>query len=285
MTRDRLPAFVIIGAVKAATTWTAHQLRQHPALWLPDAEPHYFSSEYHRGPDWYRDLFAPAPAGRMVGEKSADYLAHPDAAARLAATLPAARLILQLRNPVERAYSDYCMLFRRGTVRADLRQAITDPGPAETRFLQGGLYATHLRRWLRHFRRPQLRIILHEDIRTRPERVVQEICQHIHVDTHIVPAAIAERHNDGAKPMLPLAMRRALRPARPLLDPLRDNRWFAGLRSAMARPVQYPPLTPELRTLLQQHYHDDIREAEDLLQRDLGAWRSIDARQPAHAHG
>lgn len=284
MTADRLPGFVVIGAVKAATTWTAHQLRQHPALWLPDAEPHYFSTEHHRGPDWYRGLFADAPAGRMVGEKSADYLAHPDAAARLAETLPDAPLILQLRDPVERAYSDYRMLFRRGTVGGDLRRALTHPGPAETRFLEGGLYAAHIRRWLRHFPRSQLRIILYEDIHARPERVVQEICEHIRVDTHIVPASLIERHNDGAKPMLPLAMRRMLRPARPLLDPLRGNPWLAGLRSAMAGPVRYPPLTPELRSMLQAYYRDDILAVEDMLQRDLGAWRGEDTRPPLRAH-
>ncbi len=99
MADPTLPRFMVVGAVKAATTWIGHQLRNHPALWLPKAEPHFFSSEYHRGLDWYRLLFTDAPAGRIIGEKSADYLAHPDAAARIAATLPGVPLIIQLAIP------------------------------------------------------------------------------------------------------------------------------------------------------------------------------------------
>ena len=90
MTRpaDRLPEFAIIGAVKGATTWVAHQLRSQPGIFLPQQEPHYFSTAFDRGIDWYANLFREAPAGARIGEKSADYLAHPWAAARLAALLP-----------------------------------------------------------------------------------------------------------------------------------------------------------------------------------------------------
>src|SRR3546814_7752310 len=81
-------------------------------LFMPGPEPHYFSTEFHRGPDWYEDFFAAAAADQVVGEKSADYLAHPEAARRIAQRLPEARLVVQLRNPIDRAYSDYCMFFR-----------------------------------------------------------------------------------------------------------------------------------------------------------------------------
>ena len=60
MSGDRLPEFIVIGAVKAATTWIAHHLRQNPAIYMPGPEPHFFSSEYDRGSDWYRSLFAEA---------------------------------------------------------------------------------------------------------------------------------------------------------------------------------------------------------------------------------
>src|SRR3546814_15149110 len=67
-------------AVKSATTWVLEQLQANPAIYMPDPEPHYFSSEYHRGEDYYRGFFASeGAAGRLRGEKSADYLAHPKA--------------------------------------------------------------------------------------------------------------------------------------------------------------------------------------------------------------
>lgn len=272
MTQDRMPAFMIVGAVKAATTWVAYQLRCNPALWLPKAEPHFFSTEFHRGLDWYRALFAEAPADRMVGEKSADYLAHPDAAERIAATLPGIPLVVQLRNPIDRAYSDYCMLYRRGLVNGDPRHYLDASRTTEARFLEGGRYAYHLRRLLRHVPETQLKVILYEDIREEPERVITEVCNHIGVDVHIAPEAVSDRSNDSQAPMLPLTMRRMLRSARPLLDPLRTNSVFSRARAAIARPVRYPPLTAELRAMLAHYYREDVAHLESMLGRDMSVW-------------
>ncbi|WP_157218498.1 sulfotransferase family protein [Flavisphingomonas formosensis] len=275
-----LPSFLIIGAVKAATTWISHQLRAHPALWLPDSEPHFFSTDYYRGLDWYRSLFAAAPAGRIVGEKSADYLAHPEAAQRIAAHLPGVPLIIQLRDPVERAYSDYCMLYRRGTVGGDPRRYLDAAQTSFPRFLEGGRYAKHLRRLLDHVPANTVKIILYEDIHRDPDRMIEEVCHHIGVDSHIAEEAVSERRNDSTAPMLPLPLRRLLRPARPLLDPLRTNSWLAGMRAAMARPVRYPPLTEELKSMLREYYRADIIALQGLMDRDLSGWLQ-DERVPA----
>ncbi|WP_019833178.1 sulfotransferase family protein [Sphingomonas sp. PR090111-T3T-6A] len=272
MAEGRLPSFMVIGAVKAATTWIGHQLRHHPMLWLPDAEPHFFSSEYARGVDWYRSLFAGAPADRIVGEKSADYLAHPEAAGRISALLPGIPLIVQLRDPVERAYSDYCMLYRRGQVGGDPRHYLDGRVAAGGRFLEGGRYAHHIRRLYEHIPGQQLQIILYDDIRREPEAVIARVCEHIGVPVHIAPEAVDDRRNDSRAPTLPLPLRRILRPARPLLDPMRSNPWLARVWTSLARPVRYPPLTEELRAMLRDYYRDDIRDLATLLKRDLSGW-------------
>lgn len=272
MTAGRLPAFMVIGAVKAATTWIGHQLRHHPMLWLPTAEPHFFSSEYERGVDWYRSLFDEAPAGRILGEKSADYLAHPDAAARIAKLLPDVPLIVQLRDPVERAYSDYCMLFRRGQVGGDPRRYLDSRVAAGTRFLEGGRYAHHIRRLYKHIDPARLQIILYEDIRREPEAVIARVCEHLGVPIHIAPEAVSGRRNDSQAPTLPLPLRRILRPARPLLDPVRSNPWLSRVWKSFARPVRYPLLTEELRAMLRDYYRADIRDLETIVERDMSAW-------------
>lgn len=268
-----LPRFLVIGAVKAATTWIGHQLRHHPALWLPKAEPHFFSTDYHRGLDWYRSLFAGAPAGRIIGEKSADYLAHPEAAARIAKALPGVPLIVQLRDPVERAYSDYCMLYRRGQVSGDPRRYLDyRRAAAGNRFLEGGRYAHHIRRLLDHVPAERLKIILYDDIRRTPEAIVADVCRHIGVEPHVAPDAVSARSNDSRAPMLPLPIRRVLRPMRPLLDPMRSNPWLARLRSSIARPVRYPPLTEDIRAILHDYYRDDILHLGTILGRDMTTW-------------
>ena len=140
--------FIIIGAAKCATTWLQTQLQSDTAVYMPDPELHYFSREYTRGQDWYLSQFTEEGIGRTVGEKSNSYLDVPEAAVRLHRDLPQVKLIAQLRNPVERAYSDYCMLFRRGEVGADI-EAHLDPSLAEdNRFLIGGHYASQLQPYI-----------------------------------------------------------------------------------------------------------------------------------------
>jgi len=264
---------MIIGAAKAATTWLSFQLRQHPSLFLPAAEPHYFSTEFGRGLDWYLDRFQDAGPDRRIGEKSADYLAHPEAPGRIAGLLPKVRLIVQLRNPIERAYSDFCMLYRRGTVGGDPRPYFNRATTPQPRFLDDGLYRQHLDRFLAHFAAEQIKVILYEDIRERPLDVISDVCRYIDVEApEALAASITTRKNDSEAPLLPLNLRLALRPLKPLAAPLRGTRWFEAIRAPLARPVAYPEMKPDLRERLRDFYADDVAQLGQLLGRDLSPW-------------
>jgi hypothetical protein len=273
MTQRRLPQFLFIGAVKAATTWIAHQLRGRSDVFLPGPEPHYFTRAYDRGEDWYASLFADARAGQHVGEKSADYLADPEAPRRAAALLPNARLVAQLRDPVERAYSDYCMLYRRGQVGGDVARYL-DRGTTAPRFLNDGLYARHIARWLDHFPADRLKIVLYDEIRAEPERVVAEISSFLGLAPAIEPERVRQRMNDSEAPVVPLALRRLPQPLKNLVAPLRANAAFKAARNLIARPVQYPPLTSELRLRLSDYYREDVIQLGAMLGRDLSTWSS-----------
>jgi hypothetical protein len=270
--RSGLPSFIVIGAVKAATTWIAHQLRQHPSLYMPGPEPHYFSTAYDQGLEWYRQCFAAAAPGEIIGEKSADYLAYPPAPKRIAKLLPDIPLIVQLRNPVERAYSDYCMLFRRGTVTQDPRHYLERPSADQPRFLEDGLYGRHLARYLDHFDRSQIKIIFHDDIRTNPEAVIAEVCRHIGVAVHVAPDEVHARKNDSEAAMLPLPVRRLLRPVKSVVQPLRNRPWFRRMHAGLAQPVRYPPLSDDLVHRLQSYYEEDVERLGAIVGRDLTHW-------------
>jgi hypothetical protein len=101
---EQLPSFIIIGAPKAATSWLTSNLRASRQVFMPKAELHYFNRNFGSGPAWYRAQFSGARENQIIGEKSASYLASPEVPERLKSLLPNARLIVQLRNPVERAY-------------------------------------------------------------------------------------------------------------------------------------------------------------------------------------
>ena len=268
-----LPRFVIIGAVKGATTWIHNQLQDNPAIFLPGPEPHFFSQDHHLGLDHYRSLFAAAAPGQMLGEKSADYFAHPHAARRLAAVMPDARLVLQLRNPVDRAYSDYKMLYRRGTIAGPPEAYLDGRACDQPRFLRDGLYAAHLARWLEHFDRAQIHVLLFEDVKADPTKVVGAVCRHIGAPYHFSAEVGTRPRNDSSAHFLPLPVRTALAPFKRAARPWRGRPAFEGVRRVFAREIRYPALPEALRARMTDYYARDVAALEKLIDRDLTAWR------------
>jgi hypothetical protein len=271
-TATGLPDFVIIGAVKGATTWLHNQLQDNPAIYLPGPEPHFFSQEFELGLDHYRAKFSAAKPGQIIGEKSADYFAHPQAAARLAKQMPGARLVLQLRNPIERAYSDYKMLYRRGTVTKGPEAYLTSLDCDQPRFLEDGLYAKHLKRWLDHFDGEALKILLFEDVKAAPARVVAEVSAHIQAPHHYSLEVGAKPRNDSTKQFLPLPMRTALAPFKQAVRPLRGTPMFEAARRVFAREIRYPPLSDSLQQRIADFYARDIEDLGHMIGRNLRDW-------------
>ncbi|MBH0113700.1 sulfotransferase [Novosphingobium sp. YJ-S2-02] len=268
------PSFVVIGAVKAATTWIQMRLRENPDVFMPACEPHFFSSGYDAGEAHYRTFFEQRPSGvRVIGEKSADYLAHPMAAARMARMLPEVRLAVLLRDPVERAYSDYKMLYRRGTVKGPPEAYLTRPGSAYQRFLFDGLYARHLERWLELFPREALLAFCHEDVAQRPRAIIEAVSHHIGVTPVLVEPHAARTENDSSTAILPLPLRKALSPFKRAVRPWRGTPVFEGTRALFAREIAYPPLSADLRARLCDFYASDTERLEQMLGIDLSHWQ------------
>lgn len=275
MAPDWQPRFIVIGAIKAATTWIQARLQDNPAIYMPDPEPHYFSSEFDRGEDWYRGFFADRPEGvQLIGEKSADYLAHPLAAQRIARALPQTRLVLQLRNPVERAYSDYKMLYRRGTVKGPPEEYLRSLDNPYPRFLEYGLYARHLARWYDLFPREQILIYLYEDVAEQPQRIVEAVSRHIGITPVFRPENAATAENSSRSAILPLPLRKALAPLKDTIRPLRGTAMFENVRSLLAREIAYPPLAPGLREQIQDFYARDVETLEAICGLDLSRWKN-----------
>jgi hypothetical protein len=140
-----LPSYLIIGTQRGGTTSLYKYLVQHPALGQAlTKELRFFDLNYHKGLDWYRSRFPTARRierrlmGRpnpVVGEASPDYLFHPHAPRRIAGDLPDVKLIVLLRNPVDRAYSHYWHQFSRGHETLSFADAVS----AEPERLRGEL--------------------------------------------------------------------------------------------------------------------------------------------------
>ncbi|WP_171173145.1 sulfotransferase [Ruegeria sp. HKCCD8929] len=251
--------FLIIGAAKCATTWLQRSLEQNPAIHMPGPELHYFSREYHRGSHWFRDQFDPNDATRLIGEKSNSYLTQPEAAGRIARDCPGVKLILQMRDPVQRAYSDYCMLFRRGEVSGDIRRYLDPDIAAEERFLNDGRYAHHLRRFYDLFPSEDILLLAYEDIRTAPLDQLSKVSRHVGFGDELRPP-VQQRIKDKEAPVVPLGLRQVLAPFRPVLDPIRHSWPLRTLRGAVARKVAYPPLPTDIAGKMTEFYLKDVEQ-------------------------
>ena len=184
-----LPNFVIIGAQKSGTTFLYNLLTRHPYVeGTFEKEVHYFDRYFEKGIEWYRSQF-PLPKRNeerkfITGETTPDYLFHPHAAKRMVKVVPQARLILLLRNPVDRAYSHYHHnLTRKGRETLGFEEAIeaeearlhgemdkmlkderyTSYEYRHFSYLYKGIYVDHLLRWSEFFYKDQMLVLKSED--------------------------------------------------------------------------------------------------------------------------
>ena len=149
----RLPDFVIIGAMKCGTSSLHDRLGALPGFFMSEPkEPNFFSDDpvWERGLPWYCSLFAPASPTALCGESSTHYTklpTHPAASGRLAATLPNAKLVYVMRNPVERLVSQYRHEWTRKEVREPFEVAVR----LHSRFVDYSCYQMQLEPYLRAF--------------------------------------------------------------------------------------------------------------------------------------
>lgn len=264
--------FLIIGATKSATTWLQRSLQTDRRVCMPGPELHYFSRHYDRGPEWYLAQFPQIADGQFAGEKSNSYLEEPAAAERIHDALPDARLIVQLRNPIERAYSDYCMLVRRGEVGKDIDSQL-DPRRAEDgRFLAGGRYYSQLAPYLERYGEDRILIVLYEDMKSDAVAHLERVREFLGLDGAASAVPVEEKVKDRTTPVVSPGLRRILRPLKPIVSPLRGHPYFRALRARIARTPRYAALSPDLRDRLVEYYAEEAAGLGRLMGRDLTHW-------------
>jgi hypothetical protein len=264
--------FLVIGAAKSATTWLQRCMQADPTVHVPDPELHYFSREYERGHDWYCAQYTPQPGTVLIGEKSNSYLDTPPSMERIAKDLPHVKLIAQLRNPVDRAYSDYCMHYRRGDVGRDINRYIDPRGPRESRILPAGLYSQQLATVYDLFPADRILVTFFENIKTGPAEQLTRVRDFLGLPRMPAETFLQPKVKDKTTPMLPPALRRLLAPVKPMVKPLRSSSAFKTLHGMFASEVQYEPLSEDLRQRLVDFYSPDVENLGRMIGTDLSGW-------------
>ena len=275
------PTFLILGAQKAGTTSLHRYLTEHPAvLRASPKEVRYFSTNYARGERWYRAQFplvtrrAPTRlrtgAQPAIGEASPQYLFHPFAPERVQAYDPGMKLIAILRDPVERAYSQYQMQLRWGyehgtfeealdreeaELEAELATLSSDPASYSTlanriSYVARGRYAEQLERWLAIFPREQLLLVLSEELFGRPEDVMTSVCAFLDIPERRAKEYPRLAGGGGVFEYGSMAPETRERLARAFVEPNRRLEELLGIGLAWTKPavadtvVEPAPLQP-----------------------------------------
>lgn len=289
-----LPNFIVIGAAKAGTTALYWYLAEHPQVFMsPMKETNYFAfgldgggrllygdPELHRFPvrtlDDYERLFADAGDAVAVGEASPIYLECPQAAARIRELLPDARIICGLREPVDRAYSDYLMYLRSRGRRFDPDRDLTTASAwarPDSHWMRISRNYEALSRYFDAFPRSQIHVFLFDDLKRSPQRVVRDLYRFLGVDPGFLPD-LTTPHNVGGVPASMLLERlftsHAIKAA---LEPWIPKRAADRVRRLRTRTLKKaPPLPAGLKEELTRRFTDDIAKTSELIGRSLDHW-------------
>lgn len=234
------PDFLVLGAQRGGTTSLFRYLEQHPDVVASTRkELHYFDYQFGRGQNWYRGHFPLAAqrdahlrAGRsllLTGEATPYYLACPQAPRRAAATVPRARLVALLRNPVDRAWSHYRMARWQKKEILSFEDAIAaEPDRLageyeklcsddtyysaayhQQSYLTRGLYLRQIQDWLRHYPREQFLLLRSEDFYRDPAAVYTRLCEFLGLPAWR-PTEFKRFNEQSEKPMLAATRQRLL---------------------------------------------------------------------------
>ena len=290
------PNFFIVGAPRCGTTAMYHYLKAHPEVFMPDVkEPYYFGDDLilKRYPrveteDDYLKLFDAANGEPRLGEASPGYLYSETAPSAIKKFCASAKIIIQLRNPVDMIYSLHSALLSHGhETISDFAAALEAESerrrgryiPAGIDFTQEvfyrwmGSHATHVERYLKVFGAENVHFVILDDIKSEPAKAYQGVLRFLEIDDSFVPDFPVVRENTRARIRTLSAPPYLVRKIAKIVLP-------KGVRGRMRQVInrfnlvrrKRPAMDRALRRRLQRDFSPDIRRLGALIDRDLESW-------------
>ncbi|SLN74402.1 Sulfotransferase domain protein [Pseudooceanicola marinus] len=289
-----LPNFLIAGAEKAGTTWLYDALVRHPDIFLPDVKEVHFFNRFdsnlreidnfaRRGLPFYETHFEDYAGQSAIGEATPMYLCDPEAPQRIRDTLPEAKIVLSLRNPVSRTYSHYRMGLAKKHFDIPLDQAIAED---DARLIQRSRYAGQVTRYFELFPREQVHVLFFEELIADPEPHLAALLRFLGVDDSLA-AELAQTDKSNAAATYRSAgvynagvgLARALR-NNPLTSGLAKTLKNAGvydrIKGMNRKEEAYAPLSEADRAALVAAFRDDVGRLEGVLHRAV-PWKDFAA--------
>ncbi len=295
----KLPNFLIFGVQKAGTTSVYNYLKQHPEVYLsPIKEPNFLEKDWDKLAaegrqfkprqivtfEQYSNLFEGVSNEIAIGEISPNYLFHHQTSIiQIKRYVPNSKLIAILRNPVERAISDYLMHVREAQSNTPLKEQIQYKANKSFVILKG-YYYEQVKHYFQEFSREQVSIFLYDDLRKDSQKFLQEIYKTIEVnpnfeaDTSQKSQVAQLPKNEGINKLLvrknPIRSLSATL-LKPLLSEEKRQKIRSFLISMNSKSKDEIDSLEEEKELLLNLYREDILKLQDLLDRDLSAWLTL----------
>ena len=303
MSKNNKVNLFIVGAAKSATTSIYYYLSNHPEVFFPKLkEPRFFSSKYYSFPHKgnkdieftdrfiirtlqdYENLYIGHKGEKIIGDASVDYLYIYQTAKDIHEYNPQSKIIIILRDPVQRAFSQYSHFVRDNRELETFEKALK---LEEERIAMGyefgwhyrkvGLYFEQVNEFIKTFEREKILILFFDDIEKDTRQTLEKICQFLDLDFSLIQNVKLMKHNTSGKSKSKLlnkllfkhfGLKNFIKKIFPygklvylktLLNSLNTDKSFSNQELAISQ--------------LKKYFHEDIIKLEKLLNKDLSGWR------------
>jgi hypothetical protein len=289
LTAEVWPNFFIVGTMKGGTTSLYYYMKDNPDIYLPsNKEPNYFASEdivenskiVIRDKKKYLSLFANVKDEHAIGEASTTYLYSAHAPVRIHQVIPEAKIVMILRDPIQRAFSQYLANVRNknlGLHKLSFTKALQlDYNKKDKRigtsilYVERGMYYEQVKRYFDLFGRRQVKVLIFEEYIRDTAAQVRDVLEFLGTRFYL-PPNVTEAYNSFFIPNNRfshsiLASDKLARLAR-FLPKSRLKQYLR--KSILGNSIPKPEIEPDARAFLQEIFEPDIRKLESLLGRTL----------------
>jgi hypothetical protein len=284
MTKDNWPTFFIVGAPRSGTTSLYNYLKTIPEIFMsPVKEPGYFIPNDFRGftEKKYLDLFKNIKNEIVIGEASAGYLANREASLKIKKQIPDAKIIITLRDPVERTFSDYLNNLRTGNVKRTFEQDFEN-------FLRNNKEQSHLKKsipvsmffeqvknYLNIFGKENVKVLIFEETIKDTKKAIEDVLEFLGVQTQI-PENFEKQYNAYSEPLgsfgTNIAKNKTISTIVKKIFPNKNRENI--LHTILNKKGKKPKMSEEIKIKLQNLFLEDVKKLEKLLERPL-PWPTI----------
>ncbi len=282
------PDFFIVGAPRCGTTSMIRYLGQHPDVFIPNKELHFFDNDVHYDKKLtekeYLEYFSKAKDEKRVGEKSPSYLRSKRAASEIRRFCPRAKIIIQVRNPVDMLYSWHGHVYRSGyedivdfeealAAEEDRKRGSRIPKhariPEHLFYSEIPLYTEQINRYVDAFGWNQIHIIVFDDLVNNTPKVYRDVLRFLEVDDQFTPDF---KVYNPTKQLKSLIVRDLMRDSwvKRVAKVLLPDTAFRLIKQMLTHPR--PPMDKHVRKRLQEQFAPEVKRLSKLLGRDLTHW-------------